>query len=96
MISLHDFPSSFSYLVIYWVLRADGVCQGCDEPAPFTDTDGEPFLEVHHLQRRSDGGPDHPDNVVALCPNCHRRVHHGPDGEAFDRALLESAGRYRT
>lgn len=67
---------------------ADGVCQGCGDPAPFVGRDGEPFLEVHHLHRRSDGGPDHPDNVVALCPNCHRRVHYGEDGEEFNRELI--------
>ena len=68
---------------------ADGLCQGCDEPAPFTGKDGDPFLEIHHLYRRSDGGPDHPDNVVALCPNCHRRAHHGEDGDEFNRELIE-------
>lgn len=70
---------------------ADGVCQGCGEPAPFIDTNGEPFLEVHHIQRLSDGGADDPANVIALCPNCHRRVHYGQDGEAFDRELRRKA-----
>ncbi|MFC4990555.1 HNH endonuclease [Saliphagus infecundisoli] len=67
---------------------AEGVCQGCGNEAPFLGTDGEPFLEVHHLYRRSDGGPDHPDNVVALCPNCHRRVHHGDNGDKFNQELI--------
>jgi 5-methylcytosine-specific restriction protein A len=68
---------------------ADGLCQGCGEEAPFIDEDGEPFLEVHHLYRRSDGGADDPDNVIALCPNCHRRVHHGEDGDAFNERLIQ-------
>ena len=68
---------------------ADGVCYGCGDDAPFVDTGGKPFLEVHHLRRRSDGGPDHPDNVIALCPNCHRRVHYGEDGDAFNQKLIE-------
>lgn len=68
---------------------ADGVCQGCGEPAPFIDKNGSPFLEVHHLYRRSDGGADDPDNVIAICPNCHRRVHHGQDGEEFNQELIE-------
>ncbi len=67
---------------------ADGVCQGCGNEAPFRDENGEPFLEVHHMHRRSDGGADHPDNVVALCPNCHRRVHHGQDGDEFNQSLM--------
>ncbi|WP_241430174.1 HNH endonuclease [Halovivax asiaticus] len=73
----------------YALRQADGVCQGCGDEAPFLDSGGEPFLEVHHLTRRSDGGPDDPDNVIALCPNCHRRVHEGRDGDAFNRKLKE-------
>jgi len=81
---------SRSEVVKEYALRvADGVCQGCGQDAPFEGTDGEPFLEVHHLQRRSDGGADHPDNVIALCPNCHRRVHYGQDGEEFNQQLIE-------
>jgi len=79
-----------SDVVKEYALRvADGVCQGCGEEAPFLGTDGEPFLEVHHLYRRSDGGADHPDNVIALCPNCHRRVHYGQDGNRFNQQLID-------
>jgi len=89
--------SSGSYvssdLVRKYALReADGVCKGCEEPAPFETADGEPYLEVHHITRRSDEGPDHPDNVVALCPNCHRQVHHGKCGEEFNEKLSVSTG----
>lgn len=70
--------------------RADGICRGCDEPAPFTGKNNEPFLEVHHMYRRSDGGLDHPDNVIAICPNCHRKVHEGKNGEAFNQQLIET------
>ncbi|WP_242401925.1 HNH endonuclease [Halorhabdus tiamatea] len=77
-------------IVKQYALRvADGVCQGGGDEAPFLDEDGEPFLEVHYLHRRSDGGADHPDNVVALCPNCHRRVHYEQNGDAFNQQLIE-------
>ncbi|WP_249038839.1 HNH endonuclease signature motif containing protein [Haloterrigena salifodinae] len=83
---------SRSEAVREYALRvADGVCQGCGDEAPFLGNDGEPYFEVHHLYRRSDGGPDHPDNVIALCPNCHRRVHHGKDGDAFNQELISRA-----
>lgn len=79
-----------SDVVRLFALRvADGVCQGCDREAPFIDENGDPFLDVHHLHRRSDGGADHPDNVIAICPNCHRRVHHGRDGYQFNQDLIE-------
>jgi 5-methylcytosine-specific restriction protein A len=85
-----------SEVVREYALRvADGDCQGCENEAPFVDEDGEPFLEVHHLYRRSDGGADHPDNVIALCPNCHKRVHFGRDGDEFNERLIEKANQLR-
>jgi HNH endonuclease len=41
------------------------------------------YLEPHHLRRVSNGGPDHPAHVISLCPNCHRRVHAGADGQTI-------------
>lgn len=55
--------------------RAGGTCQLCNRPAPFRDRDGEPFLEIHHIVPLAEGGQDSIENVVALCPNCHRRMH---------------------
>jgi hypothetical protein len=34
------------------------------------------------------GGPDHPAHVIALCPNCHRRVHFGADGHTYNATLI--------
>ena len=73
----------------YVLARAIGHCEGCKSPAPFTRKDGTPYLEPHHIRRVSDGGPDDPAFVVALCPNCHRRVHAGADGETYNAHLLE-------
>lgn len=73
---------------LYALKRSQGTCEGCSVAAPFQGKEG-PFLEVHHLHRLSDGGPDHPANVIALCPNCHRRVHFGKDGSAYNEKLIE-------
>lgn len=73
----------------YVMKRADGSCEGCDEPAPFTSKTGSPYLHAHHLHELSDGGSDTPDTVIALCPNCHYRVHHGEDGDEYNEALQE-------
>lgn len=54
---------------------SNGICQLCDKAAPFTDKRGNPFLEVHHVKYLSQEGTDTIDNVVALCPNCHRKIH---------------------
>ena len=50
---------------------------------------GEEGLEHGYADRyrADDGGPDHPAHVIALCPNCHRRVHAGADGEAYNAKL---------
>jgi len=34
-------------------------------------------MDVHHISRLGDGGSDHTDNTVALCPACHSRTHRG-------------------
>lgn len=55
--------------------RANGVCQLCNCAAPFKDKTHLPFLEVHHITWLSKGGEDRLENAVALCPNCHRKMH---------------------
>ena len=34
-------------------------------------------LDIHHLEYVSEGGGDSPDNLLALCPNCHSLHHRG-------------------
>jgi predicted HNH restriction endonuclease len=76
-------------IVDYVKARSEGICEGCGEPAPFISKTGEPYLHAHHIHELSEGGTDSPDTVVALCPNCHYRVHHGEDGEKYNQELLE-------
>lgn len=75
----------------YVKTRADGNCEGCGENAPFISTTGEPYLHAHHINELSEGGSDTPETVVALCPNCHYRVHHGEDGDEFNKKLHDIA-----
>jgi len=67
--------------------RANGKCQLCNKPAPFNTKSGEPFLEVHHIKWLSDGGEDTLENTVALCPNCHRRMHILNDSKSVKHLL---------
>jgi len=55
--------------------KSAGICQFCDRPAPFRSPDGEPYLEPHHIIPLAEGGRDSRENIVALCPNCHRKMH---------------------
>ena len=34
-----------------------------------------PFLEVHHIKPRHQGGSNCPENLVTLCASCHRLWH---------------------
>ena len=58
--------------------RANGVCEQCNNPAPFNKAkDGTPYLEVHHIKQLAKGGEDTLENTIAVCPNCHRKLHFG-------------------
>jgi 5-methylcytosine-specific restriction endonuclease McrA len=49
------------------VLERDGWrCQSCGSSNN---------LQVHHLQPKSRLGDDAKENLIALCWNCHRKVH---------------------
>lgn len=79
-----------------WALsNAKGVCEMCDLPAPFLRGNGEPFLEVHHVRPLSEGGPDLHDNVVALCPNCHRELHYSGHKDIVRLSMLQKVDRLR-
>lgn len=57
---------------------SNGNCDRCAQPAPFMRaSNGEPYLEVHHIGSLSAGGEDVVENTVALCPDCHREAHYG-------------------
>ena len=63
------------YVAKYAKVRAKGICQLCDSKAPFLNKDGSPYLESHHIIWLSKGGADSIENTVALCPNCHKKMH---------------------
>ncbi|MBP3810226.1 MAG: HNH endonuclease [Clostridiales bacterium] len=56
--------------------EANGICQLCGNEAPFVTVDGKPYLESHHIVWLSGGGADTIENTVAVCPNCHRKLHY--------------------
>lgn len=74
---------------VYALLRAKGICELCNHKAPFRTEKGTPFLEVHHIFRLSDDGPDLPENVAGLCPNCHRESHFGKEKDSIKEILVK-------
>ena len=73
------------YIAEYARQRAGGICQLCGNPAPFNRSDGTPYLESHHIDWLANGGEDSIENTVALCPNCHRKMHVVGDPEDIER-----------
>ena len=70
-------------VVIAVLRRAKGACERCGSPAPFLrQSDGSPYLEIHHWLPLADGGEDSVENAAALCPNCHREEHFGQSASA--------------
>lgn len=66
------------FVIAEVLLRAQGICESCMMPAPFLrQSDGTPYLEVHHKVKLADGGDDTVENAMAVCPNCHRQAHYG-------------------
>ncbi|WP_304183364.1 HNH endonuclease [Pseudoalteromonas prydzensis] len=68
---------------------AKGYCMLCDQPAPFKNKAGEPYLETHHIIWLAKGGEDTIANTVALCPNCHRKMHIQNDKKDIQRLQMK-------
>lgn len=76
-----------------WVRNeANGHCEGCGQAAPF-QTQGLPYLEVHHVKPLAEKGSDRTTNAVALCPNCHKRCHHSNDRAEYTALLYSNIER---
>ena len=52
-------------------------CQLCGTQIVLND--GTPYAEAHHVQPLGNphNGPDHPGNIVCVCPNCHVKLDYG-------------------
>jgi 5-methylcytosine-specific restriction endonuclease McrA len=51
------------------MVRDDYTCQKC-----FKDVDETNSLEIHHIIPVCKGGSDSPNNLITLCPTCHRMI----------------------
>ena len=70
--------------------RSKGHCEFCGQPG-FITSNGQAFLETHHIIPLSEGGSDVITNVAALCANHHREAHHGVRAELIRSHLLALA-----
>ncbi|WP_094554422.1 EVE domain-containing protein [Synechococcus sp. 1G10] len=77
-------------VIVFAKTRAQFRCEvpGCLYQL-FLRSDGEAFIEVHHIRTLASGGTDIPDNVACLCPSHHREIHFGMEGGRLTNLLLE-------
>ena len=73
------------YVSKYVKERSKGIGDLCGQEAPFYSKDGTPYLESHHVITLSNNGPDTVYNAVALCPNCHKKMHVLEDKKDIDK-----------
>ena len=79
-----------------WILKqAEGICECCNQAAPFNGPDGRPYLEVHHVRKLAEKGADSTENAVAVCPNCHRELHYGQNSKSLVETLYDSIPRLK-
>lgn len=71
---------------------AGGRCELCGRQG-FEMWDHRIYLETHHVKKLSEGGADTEANVVAICPDDHKRAHFGFDRHAVNEELLRIAAR---
>ena len=70
-------------------------CQACNTETTFMTNKGHMYMEGHHLIPVSlqlkyefdDYNLDNTDNIVCLCPQCHRAVHYGTYEEIINRLV---------
>jgi len=79
-----------------WIIKnSKGFCEKCNFQSPFIKTNGQFFMEVHHVKLLAENGEDTIYNSVAVCPNCHRELHYGKDKEKIIELLYEKIARLR-
>lgn len=71
------------------VEQANGRCELCENVFPY----GTKFLESHFIVWLQNGGEPTMENTVALCPNCHKRIHLCSDPEDTQRLLAAVKAR---
>ncbi|MFE3577910.1 HNH endonuclease [Streptomyces vinaceus] len=73
--------------------RSEGLCENprCAGQPDDVKDNGDPILEVDHIEDLAVGGRDHPSQMIALCPNCHMIKTHGRTREHLRRVLADVA-----
>jgi 5-methylcytosine-specific restriction protein A len=74
--------------------RSEGRCEYCDAHLDDVTDQGHPILEVDHVTDLALHGGDRPENMIAICPNCHALKTRGRKREEL-RAKFREVVRQR-
>ena len=55
------------------ILANSGCCELCNQPAPFKDSDGRPYLQLLEIRDEQENLLRGLKNYVVLCPNCYQK-----------------------
>jgi 5-methylcytosine-specific restriction protein A len=72
--------------------RANGKCEYCGRHTFKVDS-GKYYLETHHIIALSKEGKDRISNVIALCPEDHRRAHYATNRLEVEKKMIEIVSR---
>ena len=75
--------------------RANNKCEYCLQET-FKNKQDQNYLEAHHINFLSEGGKDQEDNLIALCPNCHRKAHFSKEKREFQQDLRNIVDKYKS
>ncbi|WP_433475390.1 hypothetical protein ACQPZP_43185 [Spirillospora sp. CA-142024] len=91
--TVREQPERSSAAVKAVLVRSRGHCENplCAGQPDDVNKNGDPILEVDHVQDRAKWGRDHPIQMIALCPNCHAVKTRGRTGEQLRELLLSEA-----
>ncbi len=69
------------------IARSKNSCEydKCTGMPPDVNRQGHAILQVDHIIALSEGGPDIPSNMIALCPNCHSAKTYGMHSENISK-----------
>ena len=76
------------------IQKAGNECELDPSHKSFNDKDGKAYMEGHHLipiarQGNFQNSLNQVENIVCLCPNCHKEIHLGKDRLQLVEKLLE-------
>ncbi len=82
------------YIVRTLIKGAGGKCELCGKKAPFKDKNGNPYLELRALEKDFNIKKEEIEKkIVALCPNCNRKLDVLEDPADFEK-LSEIAAHH--